>query len=227
MVRMPNRNSTETPQLRRQEQLPLWQGGETCQPSAQWCHTNALNIKPSLLPPVTMPVTFENICRSLNDRAYGNLTSTPYTCVALPDSCFHLLNLFSRSSPYVCSLPHLPGRIKSDSHTGSVLLLGFHLSPFTWLLNAEEIKGVVPFRLLKLHHLLCKRVNVGDWESIRRVHGLRDTETRKEKMRRGASLSLLPTLRYEYGNSQSHGDTSQFMYVWNHLSKHFLIKIGG
>lgn len=174
-----------------------------------------------------MPVTFENICHSLNDRAYGNLMSTPYTCAALPDSCFRLLSLLSRSSPHVRSLPHLPYRIQPDSHTGSVLLLGFHLSPFTWPLKAADIKSLMPFRSFKLLHLLCKRVNVGDWESIRRVHGPRDTETRKEKMKRGASSSLLTTLRYEYGNSQSHGDTSQFTYVWNHLSKHFPIKIGG
>lgn len=174
-----------------------------------------------------MPVTFENICHSLNDRAYGNLMSTPYTCAALPDSCFRLLNLLPWSSPHVSSLPLLPYRIQSDSHTGSVLLLGFHLSPFAWPLKAAEIKSIVPFRLLKLHHLLCKRVNVGDWESIRRVHGLRHMETRKEKMRRGASLSLTTILRHEYGNSQSHRHTSQFTNVWNHLSKHFLIKIGG
>jgi hypothetical protein len=56
-------------------------------------------------------------------------------------------------------------------------------------------------------------IQKGEWwrlrMSIRSTNGLNYEGARRKKMRK-AALSLPTTLRYEYGNSQSHGDTSQF-----------------
>lgn len=78
-------------------------------------------------------------------------------------------------------------------------------------LNVSQIAQDSPFAMQKR----CWRLR----KSIGRIHGLRDKGTRKEKMKRADSLSLLKPLRHEYGNSQSHGDTSQFTYVQNHFGQ--------
>lgn len=59
--------------------------------------------------------------------------------------------------------------------------------------NVFQIAQASPFAMQKSEGWRLRK-------SIRRIQRLRDKGTRKEKMRRAASLSLLTALRREYGN---------------------------